>query len=109
VIRIKLMRSLLASMNTPSKTMKTKTPAMAALTIGLTALLAGQAFASALFPDCASGPLSNNTVCDTSASVSDRAKALVAVLTIEEKLNLTGNTSPGVPRLGLPAYQWWRE
>lgn len=22
-------------------------------------------------------------------------------------MNNTGNTSPGVPRLGLPAYQWW--
>lgn len=61
------------------------------------------------FPDCRNGPLANNTVCDAGASVADRAKALVAILTIDEKFNLTGNTSPGIPRLGLPSYQWWRE
>lgn len=38
-----------------------------------------------------------------------RAKALVAAFTVAEKLNLTGNNSPGVPRLGLPVYQWWQE
>jgi beta-D-xylosidase 4 len=31
------------------------------------------------------------------------------VLTIQEKINNTGSTSPGVPRLGLPAYTWWQE
>ncbi|MCJ1431805.1 hypothetical protein MMC27_001160 [Xylographa pallens] len=30
-------------------------------------------------------------------------------MTLEEKINNTGSTSPGVPRLGLPAYQWWQE
>lgn len=65
--------------------------------------------ASAGFPDCKNGPLANNTVCDARASVAERAKALVAILTVDEKFNLTGNTSPGVPRLGLPSYQWWRE
>lgn len=75
--------------------------------LGILALLAGPAAAD-LFPDCVNGPLANNTVCDASASVSDRAKALVAAFTIEEKLSLTGNTSPGVPRLGLYSYQWWR-
>lgn len=38
-----------------------------------------------------------------------RATALVKELTLEEKLNNTGNTSPGVPRLGIPEYQWWNE
>lgn len=62
-----------------------------------------------IFPDCTNGPLKNNTICDTSASTRARAEALVSVLTLPEKINLTGNTSPGVPRLGLPAYQWWQE
>lgn len=86
---------------------------MVLMHIGLLALLAGsvaaQSRTAALFPDCENGPLANNTICDTNASVADRARALVAELTVEEKFNLTGNTSPGVPRLGLPAYQWWRE
>ncbi|PQE04291.1 glycoside hydrolase family 3 protein [Rutstroemia sp. NJR-2017a BBW] len=46
------------------------------------------------FPDCVNGPLSNNTVCDTTAY---------------EKINLTVNVNPAIPRLGLPAYQWWQE
>lgn len=38
-----------------------------------------------------------------------RAKALVAALTTAEKINATISTSPGVPRLGLPPYEWWSE
>lgn len=38
-----------------------------------------------------------------------RATALIKLFTIEEKLNNTGHVSPGVPRLGLPAYTWWQE
>jgi len=72
-------------------------------------LVSGAAAAGHLFPDCASGPLSNHTVCNTGASVADRAAALVAAFTNEEKFNLVVNTSPGVPRLGLPSYEWWRE
>lgn len=75
----------------------------------LVSLLALAGAASALFPDCVNGPLKNNTVCDTSASVIDRATALVNAMTLAEKFNNTGNTAPGVPRLGLPAYQWWQE
>ncbi|KAH9943802.1 beta-xylosidase [Amylocystis lapponica] len=70
-------------------------------------LLAG--YARALFPDCQLGPLSNNSVCDTTATPLQRATALVNLMTFEEKVNNTGNTSPGVPRLGLPPYQWWQE
>ncbi|KAF9820640.1 hypothetical protein IEO21_01343 [Rhodonia placenta] len=69
--------------------------------------LAGQAFGA--FPDCANGPLTTNTVCDTSATPLERATALISLFTLEEKINNTGNTAPGVPRLGLPAYQWWQE
>lgn len=77
------------------------------------AALAAQASAVGLtafgFPDCVNGPLKDNKVCDSSATPFDRATALVNELTLEEKLNNTGNTSPGVPRLGIPEYQWWNE
>ncbi|OCT45338.1 putative exo-1,4-beta-xylosidase bxlB [Cladophialophora carrionii] len=62
-----------------------------------------------LFPDCNNGPLKSNAVCDTSGSSVDRATALVNEMTLAEKLNSTGNVNPGVPRLGLPAYDWWQE
>lgn len=38
-----------------------------------------------------------------------RATALVQEMTLEEKINNTGFISPGVDRLGLPAYTWWNE
>ncbi|KAH7029764.1 beta-glucosidase [Microdochium trichocladiopsis] len=78
------------------------------LSVGL--LASGAAAAATvghLFPDCAKGPLSNNTVCNTSAGITERARALVAAFTNEEKFDLVNNASPGVPRLGLPSYQWW--
>lgn len=60
-------------------------------------------------PDCESGPLSNNSVRDTSLPPRQRAQALVDAFTLQEKLNLTHKNSPGVPRLGLPMYNWWGE
>ncbi|KAI0127003.1 beta-glucosidase [Xylariales sp. AK1849] len=76
-------------------------------TLGL--LVSGVAAAGHLFPDCKNGPLADNTVCDSDASVIDRARALVAALQTQEKFQLVVNTSPGVPRLGLPSYEWWQE
>jgi hypothetical protein len=39
----------------------------------------------------------------------DRAKSLVALYTLEEKINATTSASRGVERLGIPPYQWWNE
>ena len=51
---------------------------------GLCALLSN---ASAdRYPDCISGPLSSNDVCNPELDPTDRAKALVAAMTIQEKL-----------------------
>lgn len=61
------------------------------------------------YPDCVNGPLASNLVCNTTANFLDRAKALVNAMTLEEMVNNTVNASPGVPRLGLPPYEWWSE
>lgn len=61
------------------------------------------------FPDCINGPLANSTVCDISKDAITRATALINLWTDEELTNNTVNSSPGVPRLGLPAYNWWSE
>ncbi|GJJ07765.1 hypothetical protein Clacol_001970 [Clathrus columnatus] len=61
------------------------------------------------FPDCTSAPLSGNGICDTTQDAVTRARALIEQLTTEELIANTGNTSPGVPRLGIPPYQWWSE
>jgi beta-glucosidase len=38
-----------------------------------------------------------------------RAAALVAQLTLDEKLEQLLNVAPAIPRLGIPAYNWWTE
>uniref|UniRef100_A0A7N0ZR99 Fibronectin type III-like domain-containing protein n=1 Tax=Kalanchoe fedtschenkoi TaxID=63787 RepID=A0A7N0ZR99_KALFE len=47
--------------------------------------------------------------CDKSLSYQVRAKDLVDRMTLREKVQQLGNTAPGVPRLGLPKYEWWSE
>jgi len=38
-----------------------------------------------------------------------RVDDLVSRLTVEEKANQLVNTTPAIPRLGIPAYNWWSE
>src|SRR5690606_32353174 len=38
-----------------------------------------------------------------------RAAEIVSQLTLEEKLPQLLNTAPAIPRLGIPAYNWWTE
>jgi len=61
------------------------------------------------FPDCVGGPLKATTVCDVSRDALIRARALVQMFTDEELIQNTDNVSPGLPRLGIPPYQWWSE
>jgi beta-glucosidase len=41
--------------------------------------------------------------------VESRVKDLLQQLTLEEKISLLGYNSKAVPRLGIPAYNWWNE
>lgn len=41
--------------------------------------------------------------------VEQRIDNLVGLLTLEEKIGLMMNSSKPVPRLGIPAYDWWNE
>lgn len=61
------------------------------------------------FPDCVNGPLSSTAVCDPTKAPAARAKTLIQMFTDEELMQNTDNVSPGVPRLGVPSYQWWSE
>ncbi|HEV2538486.1 MAG TPA: glycoside hydrolase family 3 C-terminal domain-containing protein [Frateuria sp.] len=38
-----------------------------------------------------------------------RARALIAQLTLPEKIAQLQNDAPAIPRLGVPAYNWWNE
>lgn len=46
---------------------------------------------------------------DTSLTLEERVKDLIARLTLEEKVQMMKHDSPAIPRLGIPAYNWWNE
>src|ERR1700743_3553153 len=46
---------------------------------------------------------------DASQPLDTRVKDLVSRLTLEEKVSLLGYNSKAIPRLGIPAYNWWNE
>ena len=70
-------------------------------------LLAGAAFAGApLAAQPAPPPVQTSSV---RVEADKLAAALVAKLTIEEKVGQLVNTAPAIPRLNIPAYNWWTE
>jgi beta-glucosidase len=46
---------------------------------------------------------------DAQVDAEARARSLVAQLTLDEKVDQLLNVAPAVPRLGVPAYNWWTE
>ncbi len=46
---------------------------------------------------------------DPSKPIDDRVKDLVSRLTLDEKVHQMMNAAPAIPRLGVPAYNWWNE
>jgi beta-glucosidase len=46
---------------------------------------------------------------NTSLSFEERAADIVGRLTLEEKVDQMLNAAPAIPRLGIPAYDWWNE
>jgi len=46
---------------------------------------------------------------DTSQSIEKRVGELVSQMTVEEKVSQTIDRAPAIPRLGVPAYNWWNE
>ena len=46
---------------------------------------------------------------DESLSFEERAKNLVAQMTLEEKVTQMIYSAPAIPRLGIPSYNWWNE
>ena len=76
------------------------------LTVAINSLSAGP-----LWPTvCAKGDASAAFgFCDASKSIDDRAADLIGRLTLHEKQSILDNGAAAVPRLGLPAYQWWSE
>ena len=42
-------------------------------------------------------------------SIEERVDDLVSRMTLEEKVGQMQNEAPAIPRLGIPAYNWWNE
>ena len=46
---------------------------------------------------------------DPAQPLETRVRDLVSRMTLDEKADAMRNTTPGVPRLGIPRYDWWNE
>ncbi|NYE59442.1 beta-glucosidase [Duganella sp. 1224] len=46
---------------------------------------------------------------DARSDADQRARSLVTQLTLDEKIDQLLNVAPAIPRLGIPAYNWWTE
>ena len=46
---------------------------------------------------------------DTKLPIEKRVSDVVSRLTLEEKVAQMLNATPAIPRLGIPAYDWWNE
>ena len=51
----------------------------------------------------------NQKFMDSSLDFEIRAKNLVSLMTLDEKIEQLGDKSPAIPRLGLQEYNWWNE
>jgi len=73
-------------------------------------LFAILSFAVSLSSQTSSGKGSANAPFRNSRlSIEERVNDLVSRLTIEEKAEQMVHTAPAIPRLGIPAYNWWSE
>lgn len=70
------------------------------------------------FTDSAEPPFSCGTsnpqtesfpFCRTTLPIYQRVRDLVSRLTLDEKISQLVNSAPAIPRLGIPAYEWWSE
>jgi beta-glucosidase len=60
-------------------------------------------------PQAASSDLARAPFRNPHLPVEERVRDLVSRLTLEEKAAQMVHTAPAIPRLGIPAYNWWSE
>lgn len=69
---------------------------------GVMRAIVGALMAAAVLPLAAHGA-------DARADAEARARALIKQMTLDEKVDQLLNVAPALPRLGVPAYNWWTE
>jgi len=60
-------------------------------------------------PGNSSAALANAPFRDPSLPIGQRVDDLVSRMTLEEKVQQMMHAAPAIPRLGIPAYNWWSE
>ncbi|CAL9075725.1 unnamed protein product [Musa textilis] len=80
-----------------------------AIVVAAALVRGGGAATSAAFACGAGSPAAGLPFCQRGQPIRARARDLVGRLTVAEKVALLVNTAAGVPRLGIPGYQWWSE
>ena len=63
----------------------------------------------ALTSSCVAAPATDSAYLDPAQPQAARIADLIGRMTLEEKVSMMTNTTPGVPRLGIPKYDWWSE
>lgn len=71
--------------------------------------LASMAFSPATVPAQVSAASEAMTFRDPSQPLERRVDDLVSRMTLEEKIAQMQNAATGIPRLGVPEYEWWNE
>ena len=59
--------------------------------------------------DSSNSATRSHPFCKLTLPISDRARDLVSRLTLDEKVGQLVNSAAAIPRLGVPAYEWWSE
>ncbi|KAL6962621.1 putative beta-D-xylosidase 7 [Sarracenia purpurea var. burkii] len=78
--------------------------------IWLTTRLIFTASAQPLFACDPSNPLTKTYLfCETTLPIAQRTQDIVSRLTLDEKVSQLVNSADAIPRLGIPAYEWWSE
>ncbi|CAD5196229.1 unnamed protein product [Musa acuminata subsp. malaccensis] len=80
-----------------------------AIVVAAALVRGGGAATNAAFACGAGSPAAGLPFCQRGQPIRARARDLVGRLTVAEKVALLVNTAAGVPRLGIPGYQWWSE
>jgi beta-glucosidase len=60
-------------------------------------------------PDSSAKKSTSVPYLDPSLSVEQRVNDLVSRMSLEEKVSQMQDVAPAIPRLGIPAYNWWNE
>jgi beta-glucosidase len=63
----------------------------------------------ASYPNNSSPVLANAAFRNPSLPIAERVDDLVSRMTLEEKVEQMMQAAPAIPRLGIPAYNWWNE